>query len=188
MNDARTEVRPGVRAALWLLNMIFAAIVFSTGCHRTAPTPAPVTPATPAPAPSGRPQPRLPAIKLWLGAHEIIAEQAMTEQQIQTGMMFRTEMAENEGMLFIFGRPHRASFWMKNTLIPLSCAYIDPEGKILEIHDMQPLNEAPIEAASDRVQYVLEMKQGWFERNGVGVGTVVRTERGTFAQTYFGQP
>jgi uncharacterized protein len=136
--------------------------------------------------PSGQPQPKLPTIKLWLGAHEIIAEQATSRDQIEKGMMFRREMAENEGMLFVFVAPHRASFWMRNTLIPLSSAYIDPEGVILEIHEMKALDEEPVTAKSDRVQYVLEMNKGWFERNNVKAGARVRTERGTLSQTYFG--
>ncbi len=146
-------------------------------------------PAAPAAAeePSGRAQPKLPTLKLWLGSQEMVAEQAITRAQVETGMMFRTEMAETEGMLFVFGEPHRASFWMRNTLIPLSCAYIDSSGTIQEIHDMKPKDESPIEAASDKIQYVLETKQGWFERNKVGVGAVVRTERGTLGETYFGK-
>jgi uncharacterized membrane protein (UPF0127 family) len=138
-------------------------------------------------APEGQAQPKLRTIKLWLGPQELTAEQALTEKQIQTGMMFRQEMEESEGMLFVFVGPMRARFWMRNTLIPLSCAYIDPEGTILEIRDMKPLDESPIEAQSDRVQYVLEVKQGWFERNKVGVGMLVRTERGTLRETYFGK-
>lgn len=137
--------------------------------------------------PDGQPQPKLPTIKLWLGTKELITEQALTQEQITQGMMFRKEMAEHEGMLFVFGRPHQASFWMRNTLIPLSCAYIDPNGVILEIREMKPLDDTPIEAKSDRVQYVLETPQGWFERNQVHVGAVVRTERGSLAETYFGR-
>ena len=136
---------------------------------------------------SGQPQPKLATIKLWLGPKEIVAEQAIEPLEVQTGMMFRKEMGEDEGMLFIFDAPMRARFWMRNTLLPLSCAYIDPAGVILELHDMKPLDETGIEAATDRVQYVLEMKQGWFQRNNIAPGTVVRTERGSFAQTYFGQ-
>ena len=130
-------------------------------------------------------QPKLRTMKLWLGPKEIIAELAVTETEIATGMMFREKMEENEGMLFIFGRPHRTSFYMKNTYVPLSCAYVDSEGAILEIHDLKPLNETPVEARSDKVQYVLEVKQGWFERNGVGIGTVVRTEHGSLPETFF---
>ena len=137
--------------------------------------------------PQGQPQARLSTIKLWLGAKEIVAEQAITPDQIQTGMMFRKEMGEDEGMLFVFGRPTQTSFWMKNTLIPLTCAYIDSAGVILEIHDMKPLDQSGIQASSDQVQYVLEMKQGWFERNRIGPGTIVRSARGSLAETYFGR-
>ena len=129
-------------------------------------------------------QPKLPTIKLWLGSAEVEAEQALTIEQISTGMMFRKDMGENEGMLFVFGRAHRTSFYMKNTSVPLSCAYIDPDGTILEIHDMKPLDESPIDAHHDNILYVLEMKQGWFQRHNIGVGTVLRTERGSLPQTY----
>jgi uncharacterized protein len=129
-------------------------------------------------------QPKLPTVRLWLGPRELLAEQALTISQITTGMMFRNQMGENEAMLFVFTEPHQASFWMRNTLLPLSCAYIDPNGVILEIHDMKPRDETPIQARSDRVQYVLETRQGWFQRNGIGVGTVVRTERGTLQDSY----
>jgi uncharacterized membrane protein (UPF0127 family) len=102
-------------------------------------------------------------------------------------MMFRKEMNENEAMLFVFAQPYQASFYMRNTLIPLSCAYIDTEGQILEIHDLKPMDETPIEAASANVRYVLETKQGWFERNKIGVGTLVRAETGSLTETFFGR-
>jgi len=124
-------------------------------------------------------------MKLWLGPKELSAELAIMPRELATGMMFRREMGENEGMLFIFGRPLRASFYMKNTYIPLSCAYIDPEGAILEIHDLVPLDETPVEAKTDQVQYVLEVKQGWFEHNGMKPGMVVRTEGGSLRDTFF---
>jgi uncharacterized membrane protein (UPF0127 family) len=130
-------------------------------------------------------QPKLRTMKLWMGASEIVAELAITQTEIATGMMFRDKMEENEGMLFIFGRPVTVSFYMKNTYVPLSCAYIDSEGTILEIHDLKPLDETPVYARSDNVQYVLELKQGWFERNGIRVGTVVRTEHGSLPETFF---
>lgn len=129
-------------------------------------------------------QPRLQTIKLWVGDKELDTELALNLQQISTGMMFRTNMLETEGMLFVFVRPHQASFYMRNTLLPLSGAYIDPDGVIQEIHEMKPLDESPIPAKSDQIQYVLEVKQGWFERNKVPVGSVVRTERGTLKQSF----
>ena len=133
----------------------------------------------------GRPQPKLQTMKLWVGTNEVVAELATTRRQIETGMMWRTNMAEMEGMLFVMpGPPQSVAFYMRNTLVPLSCAYIDPEGTILETYDMQPRDETPIPSKSDRVQYVLEMNQGWFERHGIKPGVAVSTERGTFAQTF----
>ena len=90
-------------------------------------------------------------------------------------------------MLFVFSAPHRASFWMKNCPLPLSAAYIDPEGVILEIHDLQPHNTKSVMASSERVQFVLETNQGWFRRHNVTLGTVIRTERGTLMETFFGK-
>ena len=130
-------------------------------------------------------QPKLATVKLWLGPQEIVAEIAISLPQVMTGMMFRKDMAEKEGMIFVFRQPHRASFYMRNTYLPLSCAYIDSEGAILEIHDMKPLDESPIEAESENVQYVLEMKQGWFDRNNIPKGTVIRSEYGSLADTFF---
>ncbi|HOX59143.1 MAG TPA: DUF192 domain-containing protein [Candidatus Paceibacterota bacterium] len=124
-------------------------------------------------------------MKLWLGAEEMVAELALTPQQQLTGMMFRTNLPENAGMLFVFPAPHRASFWMKNCPLPLSAAYIDPEGVILEINDLQPHNTNSVVATSQRVQFVLETSQGWFGRHQVAPGTVVRTEHGTLLQTFF---
>ncbi|MCI0535377.1 MAG: DUF192 domain-containing protein [Verrucomicrobiales bacterium] len=168
----------------FVLSFVLGALLLLSGCERGAIPPA-NSQASPAAQPAGQPQPKLPTIKLWLGPREITAEQALTDQQVANGMMFRKEMAETEGMLFVFAQPMRRSFWMRNTLIALSCAYIDPEGVIVEIHDMKPLDETPIQAQSDRVQYVLEVKQGWFERNQVAVGMLVRTEAGTLRETYF---
>jgi uncharacterized protein len=156
------------------------------GCKQ-APGPAASTPGPANPALPAQAQPRLQTIRLWLGAEELVTELALSGIQQQTGMMFRTNMAENAGMLFVFGVPHRASFWMMNTLLPLSAAYIDPEGVILEIHELEPRNTNSVTAGTDRIQYVLETNQGWFKRHNVGVGAVVRTERGPLKETFFGQ-
>ena len=126
-------------------------------------------------------------MKLWLGAEEMDAELALSGEQMQTGMMFRTNLAENAGMLFVSPVPYRAAFWMKNCPLPLSAAYIDPEGVILEIHDLQPYNTNSVVASSDRVQFVLETSQGWFGRHHVTTGMVVRTEHGTLTDTFFGK-
>lgn len=132
-------------------------------------------------------QPKLPTVRLWLGTEEMVTEIARHPIEIQTGMMFREQMAENESMLFIFAFPHRAAFWMRNTVLPLSCAYLDSEGVILEIHDLKPRDETPIEAETDRVRYVLETRQGWFDRHKIKTGTVIRAEKGSLEDTFFGK-
>ena len=177
--------------------MLSAAVFIGCRDGRNAPAPDPGPPATatatqaPPPQPSyamTNAQPKLPTVTLWLGPQEIEAEVARTTVQIATGMMFRKTMGENEGMLFVFLRPHRTSFYMRNTYIPLSIAYIDTEGQIRELHDMEPLNENVVPAETDEIQYVLEMKKGWFERNKIGVGAVVRTELGSLRETFFRRP
>jgi uncharacterized membrane protein (UPF0127 family) len=125
-----------------------------------------------------KPQPKLPTAKLWVGSQELVAEIAREPLQVATGMMFRTNMAPNEAMLFLLGVPQQASFYMRNTLVPLSCAYIDSEGIILEIHHMKPKDETPILSASSNIVFVLEVNQGWFEKNHVGPETLVLTEKG----------
>ena len=123
-------------------------------------------------------QARLPTVKLWLGSRELMAEVAREPRELATGMMFRTNMAPSKTMLFLLPVPGQASFYMRNTIIPLSCAYIDGEGTILEVHDMKPKDEAPILSATSNIQFVLEVNQGWFKQNQIGPGTLVRTGKG----------
>ena len=166
----------------WPAIFLVVGAFFWGGCHKPAavePKPLTIEDILPKAA-----QPKLPTIKLWLGAQEITAEMAITTEAERAGMMFRTNIAENEGMIFVLPLPQRASFWMKNCVIPLSCAYIDSDGVILETHDMQPHNTNSIVAGSENIRFVLETKQGWFERNNVTTGMVVRTERGTLAETF----
>src|SRR2546421_7647812 len=116
----------------WVLWMMSAGIFLLWGCEKPAgrakaPPPPPLTNAAGLLMATNA-QPKLPTLKLWIGSQEVTAELAMSIPQIMTGMMFRKQMAESEGMLFVFGRAQRVSFYMKNTLIPLSCAYIDFDG------------------------------------------------------------
>lgn len=151
------------------------------GCRRATPAASDAATAEPRPYHLDHAQPRLPTLKLWLGGQEITAEVARRTAEIATGMMFRTNLAEMEGMLFVFARPYRAAFYMRNTTVPLTAAYLAPDGTILELHDLEPLNETPVTAATDNVQFVLEMPRGWFARHGVSTGAVVRTPYGGFA-------
>jgi uncharacterized membrane protein (UPF0127 family) len=167
--------------------MLVALMLAGAGCISCKQAPAPETASAADPGVPTRAQPRLQTLKLWLGAEEMITELALSGEEQQTGMMFRTNMAENEGMLFVFSRPHQASFWMKNTILPLSAAYIDAEGVILEIHNLEPHNTNSVTASSDRVQFVLETRQGWFQRHHVREGMAIRTERGPLLDTFFGK-
>jgi len=169
-----------------LVACVMGLLAFSgISCRRSEPA---VSEAVPANQPYlDHAQPRLPTIKLWLGSQELVTEVARTQTEVATGMMFRKEMNEKEAMLFVFAQPFHASFYMRNTIIPLSCAYLDTEGEVLEIHDLKPMDETPVEAASANIRYVLETKQGWFERNKIGVGTLVRTEAGSLTEAFFGR-
>jgi uncharacterized membrane protein (UPF0127 family) len=94
---------------------------------------------------------------------------AATSAQEERGLMFRSHLADNEGMLFLLPLG-RATFWMKNTLIPLSVAFIDKNGVILEIHDMKALDESITASDSDQVSYALETNLHWFSLNGIKPG------------------
>ncbi|MGB3683073.1 MAG: DUF192 domain-containing protein [Rubrobacteraceae bacterium] len=96
-------------------------------------------------------------------------EIADNDAERQRGLMERTALGSNRGMLFVFEDEQTLSFWMKNTLIPLSVAYLDSEGRIIDIQDMQPLDETPHPSA-EPAQYALEVNQGFFEERGVKVG------------------
>lgn len=101
------------------------------------------------------------------------AEVADTPQASENGLMFRDSLPEDRGMLFVFEQPKTASFWMRNTKIPLSIAYIDSRGKILEIRSLKPLDETAVLSASDRVAFALEVNQGWFGRHGISPGAQI---------------
>jgi len=99
----------------------------------------------------------------------ITVELARTEAQRNQGLMNRKTLKDGEGMLFIFERDQALTLWMKNTLIPLSIAYIASDGRIFEIYDMEPQNLKTV-ASSRSGRYALEVPQGWFSRAGLGVG------------------
>jgi uncharacterized membrane protein (UPF0127 family) len=124
-------------------------------------------------------------MKLWIGPEQMEAELALTPRQMQVGMMYRTNMADNAGMLFALFTTQRAEFWMQHCPLPLSAAYIDPEGIIQEIHDLQPFNTNTVKADSDNIRFVLETPQGWFARHHISPGTKIRTERGNLMETFF---
>ena len=112
-------------------------------------------------------------IQIQIGDETLDVELAETPQQLAKGLRFRETLAEDAGMLFIFPKPQHLSFWMKDASIPLSIAYIQPDGKIVQIRAMQPNDETPVPSLSNAVTYALLVNQGWFERHGISAGTVI---------------
>lgn len=118
-----------------------------------------------------RPQ-KLPTTQLTAGMHLIRAEIADEEGERQIGLMHRPSMPVNEGMIFVFERPEVQCFWMRNTLIPLSIAFLDDEGRIVNIEEMKPLSDDS-HCSKKPVRFVLEMNKGWFDKRGLKPGSVI---------------
>jgi uncharacterized protein len=112
---------------------------------------------------------RLPTVTLGAGILNIKAEVAQTPQQHQIGLMHRTSMGANEGMLFAFERAGQQCFWMKNTLLPLSIAFVADDGTVVNVDEMKP-QTLDTHCSARPVRFVLEMNAGWFKKHGVKAG------------------
>lgn len=123
---------------------------------------------------------KLPTTQLTAGMHLIRAEVASTEAQRQIGLMHRPSMPANDGMLFVFEQAGVQCFWMRNTLIPLSVAFLDDDGRIVNIEAMAPQTDDS-HCSKRPVRYVLEMNLGWFDKRGLKAGS--RLGGGPFAAT-----
>ena len=121
----------------------------------------------------------LPTIKLGAGIHNIRAQVAQTDEQRTTGLMHRPTMPHNDGMLFVFPVATQQCFWMKNTLLPLSAAFIADDGTVVNIEDMKP-QTLDSHCSKKPVRFVLEMNQGWFAKRGIKAGS--RLRGGPFGQ------
>jgi len=113
---------------------------------------------------------QLPRIQLNAGIHVIRAELANTPESRMQGLMFRKTLGTSDGMLFVFDEPERQCMWMRNTYVPLSVAFIDAKGAILNVEDMEPLTENS-HCASGPAKFALEMNKGWFASRGLKAGT-----------------
>lgn len=122
------------------------------------------------PAATGTPQPKLETRELKVGKATVVAEIADEPHERRAGLMFRPKLETDRGMLFVFARAQPMGFWMKDTPHPLSIAYINPEGIILEIHDMEPFSEEAVASRFPNILYALEMEQGWFAAKGILAG------------------
>ena len=116
------------------------------------------------------PQTDLPRVKLQSGMYLLDVQVAQTPEQRAIGLMNRQSMAEHEGMLFVFERSDTQCFWMKNTLLPLSAAFIDNNGNIVNIEDMKP-QSLDAHCSARPVKFVLEMQQGWIKKRGLKGGS-----------------
>ncbi len=118
---------------------------------------------------------RLPTTPLTAGFHLINAEVARTPEQRAIGLMHRPTMPANDGMLFVFERPAEQCFWMKNTLLPLSIAFLDDDGTIVNVEDMKP-QTLESHCSAKPVRFALEMNQGWFAKRALKPGTKLKGE------------
>ena len=114
----------------------------------------------------------LPMRTLTIRDQKLTVEVASTAETRATGLMNRFSLRQDHGMLFVFEAPQPLAFYMKNTYIPLSIAFVDAQGRILNIEDMRPLDEST-HWSRGVAQYAIEMRQGWFAAKGIGVGDVV---------------
>ena len=116
-----------------------------------------------------QPQTDLPRVHLSAGMHQIDAQVAQSFDQRMVGLMFRKEMPQHEGMLFVFDEPSVQCFWMKNTLLPLTAAFVADDGTIVNLADMKP-QTTDSHCSAKPVRFVLEMNQGWFAKKGIKPG------------------
>lgn len=125
---------------------------------------APTAPAQP----KGQPQ-NLATTQLQAGMHNLLVQVARSPREREIGLMWRQQMAPHEGMVFVFEEPATQCFWMRNTYLPLSVAYVADDGRIVNIEDMQPQSEQS-KCSTKPVRYVVEMNQGWFAKRGIKPG------------------
>jgi uncharacterized membrane protein (UPF0127 family) len=191
--ENRRRIRQIVRVKIENYLAVALAALLSVSCGKSSPPPAaPAAPTLDDILPKHA-QPKLPTMKIVLCVardnsfrpiEALNAELALTEKEEMAGMMFRTNIQDSDSMLFVLPQPQQASFWMKNCPESISAAYISPDGVIQEIHHLEKNDTNAVLAASDNIQFVLETSDGWFARHHVGTGTVIRTEKGSLAETF----
>ena len=166
---AHRALRAGLRGAGASWALLFAAACGGGegGGAQDVPTPL-LSQEAGSPADSGA-QATGELVAMRVGGHEIRVEVADDQAEKERGLMYRESLPDDEGMLFVYTTPATRSFWMRNTLIPLDIAFIDPDGLIVDIQQMQPQTDE-LTTSKYPAMYALEMNLGWFEANGVAVG------------------
>jgi uncharacterized protein len=158
-----------VGSAYVVLGTLFAAVAI--GCNDGEGGPVPT-------GSDGAPLTRITFVNKEGDESDLFVEVVDTAEERQRGLMFRESMPENQGMLFVFEQEGQYSFYMRDTLLPLSIAFVEGEGDIIEIEDMQPLTE-DLHSPDEPYLYAIEANQGWFDRHGIGAGAGVRIARVT---------
>ncbi|HAP44787.1 MAG: hypothetical protein A2087_03310 [Spirochaetes bacterium GWD1_61_31] len=154
-----------------LAGLVLVVLIVSAGLAACSATQAELSgqPAAWSPPAEGQPQTGLPLVTLRCGDVELRVEVARTDQQKNIGLMFRRELADGRGMIFVYAADQRMSYWMENTYLPLSIAFLAADGTVREIYDMTPLSRQSV-PSSRSVRYALEVPQGWYGRVGIGPG------------------
>lgn len=146
------------------------------------------------PVPPEQVKPAAHYFPISVGGREVNLQLAITDQEMEQGLMYRTNLRGNQGMLFLYREPRQVSFWMRNTPTPLDIGYFTGDGVLREVYPLYPFDERSVPSKRDDIQYALEVPQGWFEATGVkpgakldlaAVATAVR-ERGFRPRDYRG--
>lgn len=112
-------------------------------------------------------------VELKLNDYSLFVEVAKTDKEREVGLMNRDSLGSNKGMIFVFDSEKRVSFWMKNTRIPLSIAYIGKDGTIYEVYDLKPYSLEPVPSQRSSILYALEVNHGYFKKVGIGPGSKI---------------
>ncbi len=136
--------------------LALALLGFAGGCGRHGPAAPPKTVAD--------------WFTVQVGGQPVRMQIAVTEAEMARGLMERRDLAPDQGMLFVYREPQALSFWMRDTPLPLDIGYLTPSGELQEVYAMYPFDETPVRSRSDRLQFALEMNQGWFRGHGIRPG------------------
>jgi hypothetical protein len=182
--ENRGRLRQFDRVKLAKYFVLFLSLVMAAGCKKAQTTE--TQPDLESQLPT-QAQPKLPTMKIYLGAETLNAEMATTPRETETGLMFRTNITDETAMLFALQQPIRPpnGFWMTNCPVSLSAAYIGPDGVIEEIHHLEKNDNVPVVASHDNIIFVLEVNDGWFQRHNVSTGMLIRTEVGSLQDTFY---